>query len=867
MKLTFKKLILFILVFISITLLVSCDEDADVCEKHSDSDGDGICDACGVETEDVRHPCESCYDGDGDGKCDACGADCGKDVPCNHNDENNDGLCDSCSESLTDSLPLISNGKTSFSFVLASGLSSSSMMAVDKLVSEMKRLGVEVKTLADKPATITEYEVLFGEVTSRGEAYRVDPHIFGTKGYTIRIIGKKIVVLGGSKEALVEAISAFRSEFLEIDETKERLVDRLVNPSQNINVVQSDYKINKLTLFGEDIRGYSISIDKKNYDVTAVAERLQTLFYETCGYWFPIADTADASEKLIEIKLLEKTENEGFYITYHEGKIEISSEYVTSLRDVSYRYFSEKLDSGAGTLNFDSKDNFTKDVRYVCYKDFGAVGDGVTNDADAILAAHRYAYEGGHKKVIAESGKTYYIGEMSKPALVTCDVDWKDAKFIIDDSVIKPGAATDIFILESSFMTETLSPSTSEVIKAINENGGIDAAIVKKLDLGLGYPAILKVNNSAHKNYIRYGSNSNSGEMQTEMILVDENGNIDPSTPFIFDYEKITSIVVYRIQPDRVTIEGGNFTTVANKAKSSSYYSRGIGITRSNVTVKNVKRYITGEGDVGAPYSHFLSISYNCDILIEDCVFSGHKTYYNSKGVGIGTYDINVDKAINVTFKNCSETTFFNGDGSLVYEKWGVMASGQAKNITYDGCSLTRFDAHQGIWNAKIKDSVIKDIRVVGGGTLEIENCHIYKNLVVSLREDYGAFWHGDVIIKNVTVHSDGAVTLFGGSWYNHDFGYPTAMPENITVDGLKIIGDGATVNVFDCSFVKKLDRSVLDEFTSTDSATGETIVKPNVNKTLPTKTLTVKNIDLGLKVVFPQESPFFENTVVFSEQ
>ena len=35
------------------------------------------------------------------------------------------------------------------------------------------------------------------------------------------------------------------------------------------------------------------------------------------------------------------------------------------------------------------------DERFVCYDDFGAVGDGVTNDFFAIKAAHEYANEKG----------------------------------------------------------------------------------------------------------------------------------------------------------------------------------------------------------------------------------------------------------------------------------------------------------------------------------------------------------------------------------------------------------------------------------------------------------------------------------------
>ena len=46
----------------------------------------------------------------------------------------------------------------------------------------------------------------------------------------------------------------------------------------------------------------------------------------------------------------------------------------------------------------------------VCYEDFGAVGDGKTDDFDAIARAHAYANE-NNIDVKTDSAKTYYIGD------------------------------------------------------------------------------------------------------------------------------------------------------------------------------------------------------------------------------------------------------------------------------------------------------------------------------------------------------------------------------------------------------------------------------------------------------------------------
>ena len=47
--------------------------------------------------------------------------------------------------------------------------------------------------------------------------------------------------------------------------------------------------------------------------------------------------------------------------------------------------------------------------RFVSYEQFGAKGDGVTDDMPAIVAAHAYANEKG-LSVKAKNGKTYFIG-------------------------------------------------------------------------------------------------------------------------------------------------------------------------------------------------------------------------------------------------------------------------------------------------------------------------------------------------------------------------------------------------------------------------------------------------------------------------
>ena len=117
----------------------------------------------------------------------------------------------------------------------------------------------------------------------------------------------------------------------------------------------------------------------------------------------------------------------------------------------------------------------------------------------------------------------------------------------------------------------------------------------------------------------------------------------------------------------------------------------------------------------------------------------------------MGSYDIGGTCANNIYYKNCRQSNFFypNGMPSLNEVTWGIMGSNYCKNITYDGCLLTRFDAHAGIYNGKVINSEIIYLRLTGGGKFTIKDSTIWGNEIISLRADYGCTWRGDVeIIK-----------------------------------------------------------------------------------------------------------------------
>ena len=432
-------------------------------------------------------------------------------------------------------------------------------------------------------------------------------------------------------------------------------------------------------------------------------------------------------------------------------------------------------------VNVSPKDIVTfKSDGLVRYRDFGARGNGKTDDIDAIAATHAFANQHG-LMVKADDGATYYIGGKERTAIIQTDTDFGSATFIIDDTDVQNRQAA-IFSVSSNLKSFKLKS-----IDRLSRNQ-------EKIDISLLGTCLIRVANSDIKHYIRFGLNPTKGSSQSDIFMVDKNGHVDMDAPIVWDFNKITSITALPIDEKILNITGGRFRTVANKEVSKyNYYSRNISIKRSNVLIDGLEHRVTGEGDHGAPYGGFITISNCANVTVRNTIFTGHKTYRTigraGKPVSMGTYDISVSNAINVSFLNCSQTNDIN---DRTY--WGIMGSNYSKNLLFDNCTFSRFDAHKGVANATIRNSTLghMGINAIGSGTFTVENSTIRGRSLINLRSDYGSTWRGEFIIRNcIFIPSGGKSTsasLISGSYSGqHDFGYMCFMPERIIIENLKI--------------------------------------------------------------------------------
>jgi uncharacterized protein YxeA len=448
---------------------------------------------------------------------------------------------------------------------------------------------------------------------------------------------------------------------------------------------------------------------------------------------------------------------------------------------------------------------------FVDYESFGAKGNGKTDDIDAIAAAHFYANH-YNLPVKTNDAATYYIGGTDRQVEIRTDTDFGTSTFIIDDRKVEK-INEHVFLVNS-----TLNSVGLNGIKTLKRNQ-------TKINATFEGTNVISVTNYKAKRYIRFGANQNSGTSQTDVFIVDKDGNVDKNTPIIWDFDQISIITALPIDETVLTIKGGKFQTIANaEGQKTSYYSRGISVKRSNVVIDGLLHTITGEGEVGAPYMGFIAISECAFVTVQNTTFTGHKTYQKIGSAGttvsMGTYDLTANRALNISVINCKQTNDIN---DRTY--WGLFASNFCKNILFDNCHFSRFDAHMGVANATIRNSTLghMGINAIGEGLLLIENTKITSNRFVNLRDDYGSTWNGELIIRNCEFTPTGTNlssvnVIVGKNEGQHEFGYVCYMPERITIENLKINDSNTSSSyngpaIFGDFNTKKKDETYIEKF------------------------------------------------------
>ena len=857
-----KRILTFVLALTLVFALFACGETEDVpggeCQTHTDANNDKICDICKKEIKPDK-VCKKHVDKDGDGLCDNCGA-C---FP--HVDSDEDGYCDDCGEEVEDSVKpsgdavtLIENEEILFQVVLGSDVSLDTRVYVDEVAEILDELGASLSVVDDTKGDEAELEVLIGTVTSRGKDYEYKKTTLGVKGYAIVALDEtKIAVIGGSEEACLEAAKLFFEEMLGIDNRTDVLEDFTLTEENEVLEIQDDYRVTSITVGGNEINDYVITRNPDYNETNAAAKLLQKTFYEKAGIWLEIVDENKASGNAIKLTAVGKTEagNKGFSVSLDGDDLVFMCGYMNKYAEMVEEFISKNFSMVTGDIEIGGSYTPEKYANRVSYKDFGAKGDGKTDDSEAIRKAHEFANKGG-QLVVAESNKTYYIAGPCDTISIKTNVDFGGCTFIFDDTTVTGSTTKPVFSIDPDVANSQIS--SGEFFKAINADEDGDGIVIydinhgdkktTKLGNGLGYKALLTLYDTSANMYIRWGYVDGQNHTQEEIVLIDENGNVDDSTPFLIDFKKVTKIKIQNLENvEPITVKNAKIITKSTKIHKAGNITRNITVNRPYTTIDGIKHVIQGEYDgvnvamndrpweertplkldeklgyyvpangytanrttifdsngkaytgkdvvlmSGVTYTGIINVSFSEGVKVKNCEFQAHMYY------GSGTYDLNLYNANNVKFENCIQTNFFEKDqqGNDTMKAnmrlcWGIMGSNYCKNLSFDSCRLTRFDAHCGVYNAEMKNCDVAVIRLIGGGDFILDNTTFYHSqdgAPIQLREDYGATFNGTVTVKDCTINSINTEIsgLIDAPTANWDNGYGTYFP-NLVIDNLKL--------------------------------------------------------------------------------
>ena len=745
-------------------------------------------------------PCTEHVDADANGKCDKCDAD----VKHEGGDEGNGGAT-------ADDITLISGGAATFTVVATNDMQTTLGKTLTNFVKTINQC-IEESNVTLKLDTVEgqDIEIIVGPVTNRGAAYDLDPYALGYDGYAVRIIGTKILVIAGSTGAYKDALDYVEETIFGIDDSTFSIDDIVATANSGIEAPQTEFDLT-VTVAGNDFRDYVFAINPKDKYATSIIDETRAAIYKKTGAYLETVFISDlkADQKALFIETLElngdRTSANG-YAAYVDdnGNIHFESEFPDKFVDSVLAYLNTTIIKNKKATATISKGTIeTKDLRNVYYSDFGAKGDGETDDFAAIKACHDYANIWGNT-VHANEGKTYFIGKntLGESITVKTDTYMHGANFIVDDHEIevhhtRPAQCnTDvngecsecltrgapIFYFDNDKEDLDVKKIMQQYLPIMGGWGESDNTL-KFENWPLDYDALIVFGSNERKIYIRQGANADGGDDQYEAILVHADGTIDPSTPLTWDYTKISWAYAYAADDKAIVFDGALYDEKGNIVSMSNYHqitsrpennaynatSRNLYVARSNVTIKNFEHTMTDDWEFRTPYAGFLCVNRSNNTTFSNIILQTHDRKYHN-GTLSGTYEIGGTAANDIKYYNVRVSNFFCDGGKWDYssgsvttastpgavEYRGCMGTNYCRNFYFENCTLSSFDAHKGLGNLTIRNSTFEHINIFGmGGVAAIYDSTVYVDggyAVFNFREDYGATWRGDVIIENVTM-------------------------------------------------------------------------------------------------------------------
>ncbi len=379
-------------------------------------------------------------------------------------------------------------------------------------------------------------------------------------------------------------------------------------------------------------------------------------------------------------------------------------------------------------------DQYQKSLEKVKYwvtlKEFGAIGDGVTNDAPAIAKALNYAYS--NNLDVRQSDGTFLLDGDTYLDIKSLNVD-------LTGCVLKPSATWKGQIT----ISQPEIPVTYGVGSApVN---GVNASTGNSRGIGSNYLDGLASNTDLDGCFIQLSTSQpmfifrDTAYTRVDFNRVYNRGNLENPLKYALG-NNATSIKALKIRKDVQTIKGLTIDESLTRNYRIIYINQASRVRLINTSFIN--RPLTQNFSDSR-----LEIYESYDVIVDGLFAPSVADSFTGTG-DIYSYTIGLGNSMNVTIKNATA----NGEG------WGATGSNNCANVRFERCDLSRIDFHMPFQNyLKINDCNIgrSGVLVTGIGDLYVTNSTFNSSPdmpgnIIATRSDAGGYFDGDLYMENI---------------------------------------------------------------------------------------------------------------------